>query len=366
MLTTAPHVVVVGSGIVGASLAFHLARSGARVTVIEAGATGGVATPRSWAWINASWGNPEVYFRLRARAMAEWRRLEREVGGLAVAWSGGLLWDLPPAELEAYAAGHAAWGYGIRRVDRAEAARIEPALAAPPELAVHVADEGAVEPVAATATLLAAAESLGATIVAGTPVRGIALDGGRAVGVDTAVGRIPADEIVVAAGAATAELAATAGFALPMTAPPGLLVLTRPAPKILNGLVMAPALHVRQTADGRLLAGSDFAGTDPGDDPEETAAALFAAIRSMLRTDAPLAFESHTVGYRPTPRDGFPAVGRVPGVAGLTLATMHSGITLAPAAGLFLAAEVLGGPPEPLLEPYRLERFASSVQIRLP
>ena len=58
-------VIVVGAGIIGASIAWHLAKAGADVTVVEAGETGGVATRNSWAWINATWGNPETYFETR-------------------------------------------------------------------------------------------------------------------------------------------------------------------------------------------------------------------------------------------------------------------------------------------------------------
>ena len=49
-------VIVIGSGIIGAAIAWHLAKAGAAVTVIEAGDAGGLATRNSWAWINASWG----------------------------------------------------------------------------------------------------------------------------------------------------------------------------------------------------------------------------------------------------------------------------------------------------------------------
>jgi glycine/D-amino acid oxidase-like deaminating enzyme len=132
-------VVVVGAGIIGASIAWHLTAAGARVTVVDAMGGGGVATPNSFAWINASWGNPEQYFRLRIRAMAEWRRLAADVP-IPLAWNGGLCFDLPPAELEAYAREHGSWGYGIRRVDRVEAQRIEPGLADPPEFALHIAE----------------------------------------------------------------------------------------------------------------------------------------------------------------------------------------------------------------------------------
>lgn len=355
-----PNVLVVGAGIIGASIAYHLARRGTRVTVLDAGEPGGVATRRSWAWINASWGNPEAYFRLRIRSMAEWRRLEREVPDLRVAWTGGLLWDLPPDELEAYAKEHAAWGYGIHRIDRAEAARIEPQLAAPPDLALHVAEEGAVEPLAAAQALLAAAQALGVKVVTNRLVGQLAQRNGRVVGVETASGMIEADEIVVAAGAGTAKLAASTGCSLPLDAPPGLLIASRPHPKLLNGLVMSPGLHVRQTAEGRLLAGADFGGSDPGEDAEAVSLELFEVMRGMFKDGAALEYAHHMVGYRPMPADGFPIIGRPPAIDGLYLAVLHSGITLAPAVGLFAAEEITTGTRSDLLKPYGPGRFADS------
>jgi glycine/D-amino acid oxidase-like deaminating enzyme len=129
-------------------------------------------------------------------------------------------------------------------------------------------------------------------------------------------------------------------------------------PPVLNGLVIATELHVRQTAEGRLVAGTDFGGTDPGSDPEKAAAELFAKLKSFLKGGDELEMDFFTVGYRPTPRDGFPIVGAVNDVGGLYLAVTHSGITLAPALGLFAAREILHGQQEPLLAPYRLSRFA--------
>src|SRR5437763_13160094 len=96
-------IVIVGAGIIGASIAYHLARHGARVTIVDAGEPGGLATRASWAWINASWGNPEFYVRLRLRSMKEWRRLAEEIPDLRPRWVGGLLWDLPTGKLEAFA-----------------------------------------------------------------------------------------------------------------------------------------------------------------------------------------------------------------------------------------------------------------------
>jgi glycine/D-amino acid oxidase-like deaminating enzyme len=355
-----PNVIVVGAGIIGASIACHLAKAGARVTIIEAGEPGGIATRNSWAWINASWGNPEIYFRLRIRSMAEWRRLEREIPDLRVAWLGGLIWDIPPDELEAYAKEHASWGYGIRRVDRGEAARIEPQLRHPPDFALHVAEEGSVEPLAAAQALLAAAKALGVKIIANRPVRQLICRNGRVTGVETETGALEADEVVVAAGAGTAKLAASAGYALPLDTPPGLLIASKPHAKLLNGLVMSPGLHVRQTPEGRLLGGADFGGSDPGADATATSLDLFEAMRGMFKDGGALEYSHHTVGYRPMPGDGFPVVGRPPKIDGLYFAVLHSGITLAPAVGVFAAEEIVVGTRNDLLKPYGPERFSGS------
>lgn len=359
-MTTQKHVVVVGSGIVGASIAWHLAAAGARVTVVEAGDPGGVATPCSFAWINASWGNPERYVRLRMQAMAEWRRLAAAVPTIPLAWCGGLSYDLPPDERDAYLRQHGGWGYGIRRVDRAEALAIEPHLAAPPEVALHIAGEGMVEPVVTAKLLLEEAGRRGARIAFRTRVTRLVETGGATTGAVTEAETLEADEVVIAAGIGTPALAATAGFTLPMTTPAGLLVHSEPHARLLNGLVMAPDMHMRQTAEGRIVAGADYGGGDPGDDPEASAEALFAAVKASLTGAEGLALGFHTIGYRPTPADGFPVVGRPGGRRGLYLAVMHSGVTLAAAIGRFVAEEVLEGRREPLLEPYGPDRLVEA------
>ncbi|QKC80389.1 FAD-binding oxidoreductase [Mesorhizobium sp. NZP2077] len=356
-MAAAKQVIVIGAGIIGASIAWHLTKAGAQVTVIADSTPGGVATPNSFAWINASWGNPEIYFRLRSRAMVEWRRLADELPGLPLAWCGGLCWDLPADRLEAYAAEHSSWGYGIERVGRERAAHIEPSLVEPPEFAVYVADEGVAEPVAAAKTLLADAERHGVRLIAST-VSALAITNGSVTGVDTSHGLIAADEVVIAAGVGAPAIAATAGIKLPIETPPGLIVHSRPYKKLLNGLVHAERLHMRQTAEGRIIAGSDFAGGDPGMDAEATARALFAVTKAALLGAEGLELDFHTIGYRPNPIDGFPIIGRAEGMDGLYIAVMHSGITLAPAVGLFATREILDGERDPLLSPYGLSRFA--------
>jgi glycine/D-amino acid oxidase-like deaminating enzyme len=280
------------------------------------------------------------------------------VPDIALGWVGGLCWDLPADQLRAYAAEHGAWGYGIRLVDRAEARRIEPKLAEPPALAVHVAGEGAVEPAAAARALVADSVKRGAGLVERTEIRRLILDAGAVRGVETATGELGADEVVLAAGAATPVLAGTIDVRVPLEASPGLVIHCKPSERLLNGLIIAEGLDMRQTADGRIIASASFAGGDPGPDPAATARALFDRARQALIGGQRLEFDRHIIGYRPMPADGFPIVGRAPGVEGVYLAVTHSGITLAPAIGLFAAAELLGAGDEALLAPYRPARFA--------
>lgn len=351
-------VIVVGAGIIGASIAWHLTKAGAAVTVIDELEAGGVATRNSWAWINASWGNPEPYFRLRMRSIAEWHRLAAMVPDLGLNWCGGLIWDLPPAELASYAAERAAWGHAIRPVDRAEILRLEPNLIEVPEHAYHVANEGVVEPVAAALALLGAAQVLGAELLVDTPIKWLVEDNGRITGVMTNDGAIHADEVVVAAGAGSAKLLDSIGITLNMTSPSGLLSHSKPASKLLNGLVMTPGLHLRQTAEGRIVAGTDFAGADPDGDADALAADLQSKVQAMVRGAERLELDFHTVGCRPTPADGFSAIGRPGNRPGLYAVVTHSGVTLAPALGLFAADEILSGGRDPLISTFHPDRPA--------
>jgi glycine/D-amino acid oxidase-like deaminating enzyme len=352
----AKRVIVIGSGIIGASIAYHLAKRGTEVTVIEAGETGGVATRASWAWINASWGNPEPYFRLRLRSIEHWHKMQSEIPQLAIDWCGGLIWDVPPAELDAYAAERAKWGHPLRKLDRGEILAMEPNLRTVPDYGYFAPGEGMLEPLATARVLLEAAKERGAEVLAETRVKWLAEEHGRVVGVMTEEGVIHADETVVAAGASTAQLLDSVGLTFNMSAPAGLLSHSKPAPKLLNHLVMTPGLHIRQTAEGRIVAGTDFAGADPEGNAEGLAADLQAKVEAMVAGSEGLGLDFYTVGYRPTPADGFAAIGRPHDKNGLYLVVTHSGVTLAAGLGLLAAQEILTWQRDPLLATFSPDR----------
>jgi glycine/D-amino acid oxidase-like deaminating enzyme len=332
-------VVVVGAGIVGASVAYHAARAGAVVTLVDAGRPGGGATADSFAWIvGASGVRNSPAAALRATAVEEHRRLEAELPGLPVTWSGSLSWGAADDAPEA--------GPGQAIVDAASVARLEPALRRPPEWALWAPDDGAIDPVGVTERLVAGARAHGARVRPDTPVTAVRRDAaGCVVGVETAAGPLPGATVVLAAGAATAALGAPLGIRVPVDPSPAPLFRLRAPADVVRTVIKNRDFDLRQVAPDRLLAAADS--------PERT----LAAIRGTFRGAANVELLSTRVGARPMPADGEPIVGPVAEVPGLYLAVMHSAVTLAPAVGRLVARELVDGTVEPALAGCRLDRF---------
>lgn len=358
MVNSSPSIVVVGGGIVGSAIAWYLTQRGARVTLIEAGAIGGHTTATSWAWTNATAGNPKPYFDLRVRSMAEWDLLAAEIPDLPYARTGTIYADNERFETDTFAANHAAWGYDVRSISVGQAKQYEPAVREfTGPLAINDS-EGAVEATAAAALFAALARKAGAVVFTGVGIDAVSVDGqGRVDGVIMNDAPISADEVVVAAGAETPRIVGPLGVELPMETPPGLLATTKPLQRLIARNVLLPGLHVRQRPDGSLLIGESFGGEDPGAAKEDIANALVAKTREALIGAENAELASLTVGHRPTPADGFPVIGRPSHIDGLYVATMHSGVTLAPIVGRFVADEILDGRRDGLLEPYGIDRF---------
>lgn len=359
MTDSSPSIVVVGAGIIGAAIACALARRGASVTLIDGGGVGGRATACSFAWTNATLGNPRHYYDLRTRSMAEWDRLADELPGLPYDRCGTLYADTERYDIEAFLANHAAWGYGVRAISSEQAHQYEPAAGRLEGPLAVVDAEGAVEASAAAAFFADAARKAGARVLTGLAVDGLSVRAGRVDGVLVEDQPIEADEVVVAAGTETARIVGPLGIALPMRTSPGLLVNTRPLPRLMSRVLLLPRLHVRQRPDGALVAGADFGGGEINETAEAGAHALMHEIRTRIAGAENAEIDRFTVGYRPMPEDGFPVIGRPAEVGGLMLAVMHSGVTLAPITARFVADEILDGRRDPLLAPFGADRFAA-------
>ncbi|MGW8671696.1 NAD(P)/FAD-dependent oxidoreductase [Streptomyces niveus] len=331
-------VVVVGAGIVGASVAYHAARAGAVVTLVDAGRPGAGVTADSFAWIGSSGVRTGPAAALREAATDEYHRLEAELPGLPVNWSGSLSWGTTDAAPEA--------GPGQEIVDAATAATLEPALRQPPEWAVWAPGDGAVDPVGVIERLVAGAREHGARFCPDSGVTAVRRDAaGRVVGVETATGSLSGGTVVLAAGAATAALGAPLGVRIPVDPSPATLFRFSAPADLVRTVVNNRDFDLRQVAPDRLVAAADS--------PERT----LAAVRSTFHGAGDVELLSSRVGVRPMPADGEPIVGPVAGVPGLYVAVLHAAVTLAPAVGRLVARELLDGAAEPLLAGCRLDRF---------
>lgn len=350
-------IAIVGGGVIGLSVAYHLAARGARVTVIDRATPGAAATAASFAWINAASMNGSVdYYRLRLQSLLEYQRLERDIG-LLVKHGGRLEWRGDDQALSREYAVLAGLGYGVQWLSRDEISALEPALRDPPERAVFTELECSVDPVDMTDRLAAAGTDLGVEFILNSTVTGLMVEQGAVRGVALEDRTMAADCVVLAAGADSEALAATVGLRLPMANSPGLLVHTAPAPPLLGRVLLTSTIHMKQDPGGSLVAAWDFAGGAAPDDGEREAARLLAEIASLLRLEAPLVLDAVTVGLRPEPEDGFPMVGFA-GPKNLYVTVMHSGITLAPLVGRLAAAEIIDGVEAELLAPFRPDRYA--------
>ena len=343
--TGAP-VVVVGAGITGASIAFHLADRGAHVTVVEQGLPARGATGASFAWIGRQAPDQRPSAQLRSIALDEYHRLETALPHLPVTWPGSLLWD--HADLDEQGAARLA----------PDLSALEPNLELPVQIAQFRPEDGSLDPVAATERLLQEAERRGAEVRLGEPVIGLGRSGGGAiVGVQTPTGFVDASMVVLACGVGSVALGRGVGIDLPVQASPAVLVRLEAPPGSVRHILSSPELELRQLPDGQLLAPVEYTGERGSADLAATAAATQDRVNAVLGGGALARARSAVVGWRPMPLDGEPIIGSADGIGGLYVAVMHSAVTLAAAVGRLAADEILTGRPSPELNGCRLERF---------
>jgi glycine/D-amino acid oxidase-like deaminating enzyme len=356
-------IIVIGAGIIGALTAFRLARSGAEVTVIDAGQPAGAASGASFGWLNASFYLDEDHYRFRVAGLEAHRRLAEDLETQAIRWPGSLVWEAQGQAFERQRDALAALGYAVREVDRAEFIRLQPEILAP-ERALHFAQEGVADLPALARDTLRAASALGARLLAGLAATGIDTHGNRVLGVRTPAGAIAADRVVIAGGIGCPALLEGVGVKLPMLRRPGLILRSSPMPPLLTHVLASPAQELRQDADGCLLAPTSAghqgdASESLEADPVALADATATRVAGMI--GRPVAWAQVTLAMRPVPGDGLPVVGAC-GPEGLYVSTMHSGATLAAIAAELAAAEItgarLGDGDAALLAPYRPLRFA--------
>ena len=372
-------VAVIGVGILGATIAWRLARRGVHVALIDRGQPGHGASSHSFAWINAGAKEPIGYHNLNRRSLEMWPRFAAALGdhgdpaSVGLRWGGKVSWESNPVAAEglvARARQLQSWGYPTRLIDARELKRLEPALdVGPVTAAEYTPNEGQVEPQMVVDACLRRLREMGCEICTDTEVFGFErYHDGRVHGLVTASGLRDADAVIIAAGTGTTSLAALAGVNVPQAESPGVVIRTNPLPPLLHNVpvLYAPALgdgrreiHIRQCADGRLMIGEGDQESLAEDDTQAHADDLLARARRYLPGLDSADAVPVPVGWRPMPLDGYPVMGFAPGAANLYVALTHSGVTLAPALSQLAAQEICDGTSaDAVLGPYRPQRFA--------
>ena len=215
-------VIVIGAGVHGTSVAFHLAQKGVRVLVLERGAIADGATGRSSGFVRMHY-DYEGDARLAWSSFPYFRDWAERVGAGDCGFvRTGFLQLVPPAltdALRANVAMHQGIGIASRVIDPAEVAALLPGIVtADVQAAAYEPESGYADPSGTAAGFMAAARRDGAELMQHCQTEAVLVAGGRVTGVRTSQGNFSAPVVVDAAGAWAGQLASTVGLTVPVEA----------------------------------------------------------------------------------------------------------------------------------------------------
>jgi glycine oxidase len=255
-------------------------------------------------------------------------------------------------------------GIALEWLSGAEARRREPYLAPGLAAAVFSPRDHQVDNRRLVTALRRAFLAAGGRLHEHTPVAAIEIEGGCVRGLRLAEQRHPADVVVLAAGAWSAELPGLPRAAQPPVRPvKGQMLALRmdPAAPLLQHVVWAPKVYLVPRGDGRLIVGATV--EERGFDAALTAGGIFALLEGVWRAMPgieELPIDEMWVGFRPGSRDDAPMLGPSP-VEGLVLATGHhrNGILLTPVTAELVSRFILTGEVDEAIRPFGIARFAA-------
>lgn len=340
-------IVVVGAGITGVSIAWHLAHLEFEVTIIEQDMPASGATGSAFGWLTGVVGDDAPDVILRRAALADWHRLEEHIPELQINWSGSLKYGamsqtcLPEERL----------------LDTAEIASLEPALVLPPSEARYAAKDGAIDAIEATRILLDKACGKGVVVQNQTTVEGFCMTKGKVTGVLTSQGQLEADCVVLACGTGIPALTKLMGTPVPVLASPAVLLRFAAPQCIVKTLIAGDDIEVRLSRNGDLLAAEDYPANGS---VRETIIAAQASIRSRLRGAESASLTQYSTGKRPVPQDGYPVLGFTDESERVYVAVMHPAVTCAAAIGRLVSEELRNGMGDEIPESCRPSRFRNN------
>jgi sarcosine oxidase, subunit beta len=372
-LPTAAEVVVVGGGVIGTSVAFHLAEAGVSVCLLERDQLAGGSTSRAAGGFRAQFSDP-LNIAIGLRSIDAFLRFGERPGAEIDLHQVGYLFLLDREEdvvsFEESVALQNELGVPSRLVDLAEAAELCPLAGLDGVLAAtYCALDGHASPEAVVQGYAAGAREHGASVLTGCAVTGIAAEGGRIHGVETALGTIDTGTVVCAAGVWSPEIAGLVGVDLPVKPYLREVGFTGPTPGLPDRVPLtvdfSTGLYFHREGPGLLFGMADRnqpAGLDAPSDPAWLERVLEVAERRL-----PSLLEMGLAGgwkgfYEVTP-DHNALVGESPESERFLYATGFSGhgFLQGPAVGEIVRDLVLGAEPFVDVAPLSAERFAHAV-----
>jgi sarcosine oxidase subunit beta len=375
--------VILGAGVMGASIAFHLARRGAgRILVLDKGDVAGGGSGRSSALVRMHYSFP-VEVDLAVKSLDIFRRWKDYVGRAGDFRRTGFVRIVRESELdrlEKNVAMQREHGVDARVVTRRELAEIVPDWNVDDvPLAAWEPGSGYGDGAGVANDFLERAREMGVVYRSQTRATSFSVDRGRVVGVATDRGEVAAPVVVAATGPWSRPLFAGVGFDLPVEGeyhevailknPPG---LREPGPACIDGITTT---YFRSEVGGLTLVG-DFWGKR-GADPDafsqsasrESLASLVERVTGRVPALADAGIWRGVTGVYDISPDWRPLIGEVPGIAGLYVAAGFSGMgfKISPAIGLVVSELLLDGSATTVdIRALAPDRFHRGQPIRAP
>jgi sarcosine oxidase subunit beta len=378
-LPAAAQVVIIGGGVMGASVAYHLALKGCRdVLLLEREPFFGLgATGRCAGGIRYQFSTP-INVRLSQLSLPMLERFEGETGqAIDLRWCGYLFLLTNERDVSHFRANvsmQRRLGVSVEWLDGDEVRRRVPLLEAGDVLAgsFHAGD-GLADPHGVVAGYVAAARRMGAHLFNDVSVLAVETRGGRISGVRTSAGLVACQVLVNAAGPWSALVSQMAGVPLPVTPIRRQMLTTTPLaglpadfPFIID---FAQSLYFHREGEGVLTGMSNSsqpAGFDQSVDEAWELVHLEAAIARLPLLQQAGRLAGWAGLYEVTP-DAHPIIGPAPRLPGYYLVTGFSGhgFMHGPAAGLLLSEIILEGQATSLdISSLDYDRFAEGRLVR--
>lgn len=365
-------IVVIGAGVNGCSAAYHLAREGHKVAVIEKGIIAGEASGRNGGGIRQN-GRSRVELPLAQNAIGQWIRFRDEFGGeFEYIQKGNVIagyTEKQQRDMAKAAERQREQGLTVEHItDRNVIKDLVPALTDEAICINYVANDGKAQPFKATWFVAKLAKQHGATFHTFTEATKVVHMGGAISGVETSRGFISTRSVIVACGPWTMALLRCIGIKLPIVVRRTQASVTPPLPHFIDQWITSGTIWVHQTVSGNVIMGGGGAWEALGFTKECSLSALQRYSRRVQQVVPCLKgvrlLRAWGGSLDVTP-DADLIVDKVKGIEGLVVCAGSSGhgFALGPAVGQACAELVTGRKTTVPIEGLSLGRFAPDLDF---